>query len=423
MRIGLLPANRDHGGVYQYSLAMIDALDPCGPDDYVLVHNRAGGFPVEETVAAGWAAAALPAAPAPPLVRARAVARALGLRRALRRDRRIVYPDPDVVRHDAVLDAWLGGLGIDLMLYPVPTTVAFEVATPYVAAVHDLQHRLQPEFPEVSAGGEAETREYLFRNLVRGALIVLVDSEIGKEDALDLYAGHGLDASRVHVLPFVPPAYLLDTSPPDLEGVRERHGLPERYLFYPAQFWPHKNHDRLVRALALLRDEHGVEAGLVLCGSREGDIRERTHASLAALVRKLRLELQVTELGYVPDADMRALYAGAVALVMPTFFGPTNIPVLEAWSAGCPVITSDIRGIREQVGDAALVADPRSPEAIAAAIARLWDDAALAALLAERGRLRLRAYGPNEYRQRLQAVVEEARELMSGGERGWRQWR
>ena len=79
----------------------------------------------------------------------------------------------------------------------------------------------------------------------------------------------------------------------------------------------------------------------------------------------LGLESQIRYGGYVPDEDMSGLYAGAVALTMPTFFGPTNIPVLEAWAYGCPVLTSDIRGIREQVGDAGVLVDPRSIESIA----------------------------------------------------------
>ena len=86
---------------------------------------------------------------------------------------------------------------------------------------------------------------------------------------------------------------------------------------------------------------------------------------------------------------------------MPTFFGPTNIPVLEAWAFGCPVLTSDIRGVREQVGDAALLADPTSVEAIADGIHRLWTDRELGHTLSNLGRRRLAAYTPEDYLRRL----------------------
>ena len=111
---------------------------------------------------------------------------------------------------------------------------------------------------------------------------------------------------------------------------------------------------------------------------------------------------------------MSGLYAEAAALVMPTFFGPTNIPVLEAWALGCPVLTSDIRGIREQVRDAAMLVDPRSIESLADGISRLWTDERLAQALARRGRRRLAAYTPADYRRRLIEILEEGKRRRTG---------
>jgi glycosyltransferase involved in cell wall biosynthesis len=145
----------------------------------------------------------------------------------------------------------------------------------------------------------------------------------------------------------------------------------------------------------------------VFSGSRDGHIRQRTFAEMMEAACKLAVDSQIHYLGYVGDSDMPALYAEALALLMPTFFGPTNIPVLEAWQFGCPVITSDIRGIREQVGDAALLVDPRSVEAIAAAMDRVWNDASVRFLLAERGKHRLSLYTPEDYRRRLSAIIRE----------------
>ena len=106
-----------------------------------------------------------------------------------------------------VLGEWFARTGVELMLFPAPKAIAFEAGLPYIMAVHDLQHRLQPEFPEVSADGEWEAREYLFRNGVEHALAVLVDSEVGREDVLNCY-GELVSPERVKVLPFLPPPYL-----------------------------------------------------------------------------------------------------------------------------------------------------------------------------------------------------------------------
>jgi glycosyltransferase involved in cell wall biosynthesis len=83
---------------------------------------------------------------------------------------------------------------------------------------------------------------------------------------------------------------------------------------------------------------------------------------------------------------MAALYRGALALVMPSFFGPTNLPPVEAFALGCPVITSDLRGAREHFGEAAILVNPRDPGDIARGILRVYKDATLREELIRRGR-------------------------------------
>ncbi|MHC4505831.1 MAG: glycosyltransferase family 4 protein, partial [Planctomycetota bacterium] len=237
-------------------------------------------------------------------------------------------------------------------------------------------------------------------------------------DILRLYGPYGITPDHVKVLPFLPACYLAaDVPRSDRRRVRENHRLPERFLFYPAQFWPHKNHVMVVRALGLLERERGVRAPIALCGSHSGEHRETTFREVMTRARALGVCEQIRYLGYVDDEDMSALYAEAAALVMPTFFGPTNIPILEAWAFGCPVITSDIRGVREQAGDAAILVDPRSVEAIAEAIHKVWTDEGLRRKLAARGRRRLAAYAPVDYRRRLTDIVEEAAARIRSGKR------
>jgi glycosyltransferase involved in cell wall biosynthesis len=93
---------------------------------------------------------------------------------------------------------------------------------------------------------------------------------------------------------------------------------------------------------------------------------------------------------------------------MPTFFGPTNIPYLEAFQLGCPVVASDLPGIREQVGDAALLVDPRDSRAIADAMQKLWEDEALRARLVAAGRARMQALGRASFAAGLLAALRAA---------------
>jgi glycosyltransferase involved in cell wall biosynthesis len=426
MRIGIVPELGGGGGIYQYSLAVLSALgdwlDRDGKDELVVFSDQADHPALLSLNGHRWNLKPLTPPPEPPSTAQRglnAAKRLLGdgpHKELLVRIRRRLFPawwerdsgtpDPALAWYYLNMGRWLHRSGVDLMVYPAHNVAAFETGPPYVMVVHDLQHRLQPEFPEVSADGEWERREEFFRRAIGGAAMIVTDSEVGKEDVLSFYGTCGITPDRIEVLPFVPAPYLsVERADEERRRVSDLYHLPERYLFYPAQFWPHKNHARILRALALIQQQHGLKIPIVFCGSRPDAVRERTYQELVELTARLELDDQVRHLGYASDEDMSGLYAGATALIMPTFFGPTNIPVLEAWAFGCPVLTSDIRGIREQAGDAALLADPRSEQAIADAMHRLWTDGDLRLQLGQRGRRRLASYTPADFSRRFGEIL------------------
>jgi len=417
MRIGIVPDLRSNaGGIYQYSITTLNALrewttNGC-QDRFVILTEEKEHWILQQFQKPTWTISAsrprsLKRTAKRILMRFGLDAIGLDVLAKFRSGTKQIHIDHVQSRpHDK---QWLRSLGIELMLYLTPQTRAFEIGLPYVMAIHDLQHRLQPEFPEVAANGEWEYREYLFRNGVRNALMVLTDSEVGKEDVLNFYGQYGIGPDRVKVLPFLPASYLpSEVSFEERARVRNTYNLPARFLFYPAQFWPHKNHARIVAALGLLRDQK-IEPAIVFCGSSEGSIRKKAYKEVMLSAEEHGVIKQIVNLGYVPDQDMAGLYTEAAALVMPTFFGPTNIPVLEAWRFGCPVITSDIRGIREQVGDSAVLVDPKSIEAIADGIRKIWTDSEFCRALATKGRKRLSSYTPADFRKRLVDIIEEAK--------------
>ena len=430
MRIGIFPnLNPFAGGVCQYSLAFLRALyeqakTSC-KDEFIIYASKLPHY-LESSEHMNWTLASAELPQRRPLLRERLrcvigegphVDGLRWIRRQLYQRFRQgapvkVCPYAINVRDD--LTGWFHQWGTELMLYPAPIPDSFETGLPYVMAIHDLQHRLQPEFPEVSVDGQWESREYLFRNGTRYATLLLADSEVGKEDILNFYGCYGVTEDKVKVLPFLPATYLAgEISATERERVRCKYSLPERYLFYPAQFWPHKNHGRIVQALGLLKRNFNTKVSIVFCGSHSGSIRENAFNQTMTLRSELNLENEIHYIGYVPDEEMAALYSDAVALTMPTFFGPTNIPVLEAWAFDCPVLTSDIRGIREQAGDAAVLVDPRSVEALADGIYRLWTDECLRRALTNAGHRRLSSYTAKDFADRLMAILEEAKERVT----------
>lgn len=233
---------------------------------------------------------------------------------------------------------------------------------PFIITIFDGCHRDAPEFPEVRIFGEFERREILFRLASTKAVAVIVNASELIDDLCRRYA---MERERAICIPFSPSTYV-SRSAPDAAAdaaVLTKYRLEPGYLFYPAQFWPHKNHITLLAALALLR-ERGITERLVLCGSNRSG---RDKIDLA--IRTYGLSDQISIIGFVESAELGALYRGASALVMPTYFGPTNLPPLEAWAVGTPVIYPE--AFKGQAGDAAILFDHDDPHSLVDAIVSL----------------------------------------------------
>lgn len=286
-------------------------------------------------------------------------------------------------------------LHCDAWIFPAQESLSYQVPVLSIGTIHDLMHRYEPSFPEVSSRLRYGIREHRFRNIARYCNVVLVDSNVGRQHVVESY---GVPTNKVCPLPYVAPSYLSTSR--ERSDFDAHYALPARFLFYPAQFWPHKNHLRLLDAVQIALRQH-PDIFLVLSGGKGYSYAQvRDHA------QTLGLEERVRFVGYVPDADLRGFYTRARALVMPTFFGPTNIPPLEALSTGCPAIVSGIYGMPEQSGDAALYFDPRSATDMAECIARVWADDALATEMVRKGLERSRSQGQKQFDSRLAEILE-----------------
>jgi len=283
----------------------------------------------------------------------------------------------------------------DLVFYPGGDNLSYELDLPSVIPVFDLMHRYE-KFPEVRERSIYRSREKHYRNVCKYAKAILVDSRIGFQHLIECYDAK---RERVHILPYIAPSYVRRTEE-DVEVVH-KHNLPERFIFYPSQLWKHKNHEGVLHAIALLR-EQDIRVNAVFVGSDKN-----AGKNIRQLTDKLDLGGQVFLLSFVSNEDLIALYRKAVALVMPTFFGPTNIPPLEAFALGCPVITSNVYGIPQQVGDAALLVDPNSYDDIADKIKTLWSDDNMRRELISRGYQRDKELDQHRFHSTLVSIIED----------------
>jgi glycosyltransferase involved in cell wall biosynthesis len=224
-------------------------------------------------------------------------------------------------------------------------------------------------------------RERFFRDHLVAAVATLTDSE----DLADKIAlRYGVDRDRLLPMPFSPAPFVDQDSPAKDQAVFELYGLERGYFFYPAQFWAHKNHIRILQALALL-NEQATRLNVVLAGGNQGNLMRIEH-----FLRNRGLDQQVRLLGFVPAEHMPSLYRGCRAVLMPTYFGPTNLPPLEAWIYGVPLVYSHF--FARQVGDAALLIDPDDASDLASAMKACLDPE-LCAQLSSNGKARLKQLG------------------------------
>ena len=231
----------------------------------------------------------------------------------------------------------------------------------YTQLVHDFQAAHLPEL---------QTRERLRRlesyyEGYRRASAVCVLGETCKQDAIRFAK---LSPERIFVTPYgawqTPPPASLELR----DQVRRRFGLPEEFIFYPAPTRVHKNHARLIRALAALKKK-GMRIPLVTTGKQQP-----YYAELWSIICHLGMQADVIFTDYIDLKTLYAIYDMATAVVLPTLFeGATGIPLLEALTKGKPIAAARICEIPAVLGDNGLIFDPCSEAEIAAAVGRLWE--------------------------------------------------
>jgi len=243
-----------------------------------------------------------------------------------------------------------------------------------VLTLHDLSLFRHPEsHPRTRL---LSTRRLLPR-LARRAAAVVAPSDFTRGEILDLLQ---LPAERVHTVPLAAAGHFQPVrDPAALGAVRDRYRLPPRFALFVGTLEPRKNLHRLVRAFHAVR-ARGLPHELILAGPSgwlmDGFARDVERLGLATVVRHI---------GYVPTADLAALYSLAELFVYPSLYEGFGLPALEAMACRTPVLTSDGSGLAEVCGDAAWRVDPLDQAALAEALYRLLDDRELREALARRG--------------------------------------
>lgn len=371
--------NSESGGVHQVVIGLAQGLSTLvdGRDEYLFVVGDDAGW--LEPYISGPCRLVVDGAGGHAAHRVRSVGRARPLaRRAWEASapflgsRTIPFRrESDIVRQ----------LDPDVVHFPIQN--AFMTERPNLYHPHDLQYL---HFPHFFTRRQRQVGGTYIRTYCSRATMVGVAWNWGR---LDLLRAFDLPSEKVRVLPWGP---VLDGYPSptsaDVDDVRRRFELPERFAFYPAKTWEHKNHRGLLDAVRILRDERGRDVPLVFSGHHTD-----RYPRLRRYAASLGLADSISWLGFVTPLELMALYELAHCVVIPTKFEAGSFPLWEAFLMGVPAACSNVTSLPEQADGAVVHFDPDRPASIADALERVWLDDELRSRLAERGEARVKAFG------------------------------
>ncbi len=284
-----------------------------------------------------------------------------------------INPDNHLVKliEEYKFDIWFCPF---LSLYPHPLQI------PSIVTIPDLQHEYYPKF--FSLAELAARKSYIGPSIKKATRIITI-SEFSKKSFIEKFY---VNPEKIAVIYLAASDLFLESFPKKTD-VKTKYHLPANYFFYPANAWPHKNHQILIIAFNLYRKIFDNSAHLVLTGSGL-----KNNRSIIDLISLLRLNDAIHILDYVQREDMPELYKCSKALVFPSLFEGFGIPLLEAMATRCPIIASNSTSIPEVVGDAAYLFDPKNPQSICDAMHRIVDNDVLRETLIKKGKDRVTQY-------------------------------
>jgi glycosyltransferase involved in cell wall biosynthesis len=301
---------------------------------------------------------------------------------------------------------------IDLVWFLSPYYEMPPAGVPFVTTVWDLGHRMLPYCPEVSTAPGAwtwEARESYYSHVLPRAARVI--TTCGGQ----LQECYGVRPENIRTIPLCVDVDTLrakpDSSMPLLPNEKAVLAAvePQKYLLYPAQFWPHKNHVTLIDMLKILQDR-GHDFKLVFTGSDKGN-----QQYIAEYAHSCDMRDAVLFPGFVSTDVLHQLYRNAFACVYASLMGPDNLPPLEAMALDCPVICSDYPGAREQLGEAALYFNSLNAHNAADRVESMIDGPTISdgwrQTMIERGRVFVQYRTPDIYIGNVKYVLAELAQI------------
>ena len=259
-------------------------------------------------------------------------------------------------------ESFLLSNSVDLVYFnQMSSTALFLKKIDYIVSFWDMAHLEYPLFPECKENYHSiSAREYIYKTLADQSLYIIADSQEGMKKFLKRY---NVEEKKLKIIYSEPSSQILKRKKVDdnfsTEVLKKFELLNKKFIFYPAQYWAHKNHIYIIEAISLM-EKKNKELTAVFCGTDKNNLDY-----LKSFTKKLKLEKSIKFLDFLSEDELNELYKNSFAIVVPTYFGPTNHLPIEGFYFEKPVFYSNIWSDTEQVKDAVISIDLNNPNDLA----------------------------------------------------------
>lgn len=244
------------------------------------------------------------------------------------------------------------------------------IKTKMIMTIHDLNHLRFPQY-------YSPFHKYYYKYIVKPSALkckkILTVSEFSKKEIVDWLK---CDKDKVIVTyNGVDDKFKLIEDISELNKVKNKYNLPDKFVLYIGNLKPHKNVETLIKAMGLV--DNGIK--LVING--------KANKSVGKLINKFNLYDKVKFIGYVDDKDLPVLYSLASIFVFPSLYEGFGLPALEAMACGCPVVCSNTSSLPEVVGDIGKKFEPEDYKQLSELIKKVLNESCDKQKLIERSKL------------------------------------
>ncbi|MGB5972440.1 MAG: glycosyltransferase family 1 protein, partial [Nodosilinea sp.] len=264
------------------------------------------------------------------------------------------------------LHFWFKASKIDLLYIPYQIPPSYDFSFPYIVTMHDVQ---ELHYPEFFTPQERAWRAMSWWKSLENASAVIVSFSHVKNDLIKYF---NISDGKVKVCPLPYKEIELHT-PDDCQEIayRKKYESFEQFILYPAQFWKHKNHISIVKALEIIYERQGKQVHVAFTGEKSA---KTAFPDLQDYVSKSQVSNYVHFIGNVPEAELLWLYKHCSLVTISTLYEAGSFPLLEAMACGTPVVCSAVTSLPETIGDQRFLFNPQDVEELANLILSMLSD-------------------------------------------------